>query len=348
MKYYPYFDLLRFVLASVVVLEHAGMVMPAFISGGLAVKVFFVLSGWLIGSILIRGEVSDLPRFFYNRALRIWAPYFVAIFLLYSVAWVKEGVGFHWVKYLLMDVTFTHQLFTFFPAASSEMPMGGSGSQFWSIAVEEQFYLLAPILIFGFRFGKDWRFWLAVTVLLQYFSSHFASIAMGVFFAIIYQKFDLEKIKIRFVFWAIVLVACAALLWGNFIPGGNFVISSLFATSLVLLLSVQGRPWMWAKLLGGISYPLYLNHWIGEFFVNALAKRIDFLGFINHPVFSWVFAVLFVVPLYVLVDQKVLKYRDSLFTKSRGVALAYTAYALVSFGVVSGYVMFKYIQPLFV
>lgn len=53
---YPWFDLLRFVLASIVVLGHAGFTFAPFLTGGLAVSVFFALSGWLIGGHPIANE----------------------------------------------------------------------------------------------------------------------------------------------------------------------------------------------------------------------------------------------------------------------------------------------------
>src|SRR6266508_6836356 len=75
---YPLFDWLRFVLASAVVLGHTKIITwsPA---GNLSVQVFFALSGWLIGGILLETKRDELPRFFFNRTTRIWLPYFFAI-----------------------------------------------------------------------------------------------------------------------------------------------------------------------------------------------------------------------------------------------------------------------------
>jgi peptidoglycan/LPS O-acetylase OafA/YrhL len=49
-------------------------VIPWDTAANLAVQIFFALSGWLIGGILLRTDVQDLPRFYFNRATRIWIP----------------------------------------------------------------------------------------------------------------------------------------------------------------------------------------------------------------------------------------------------------------------------------
>jgi peptidoglycan/LPS O-acetylase OafA/YrhL len=74
--YYPWFDWLRFGLALVVLFYLEGL-FKSFHAGNLAVQVFFALSGWLIGGILVKLQRKELPRFYVNRALRIW-PYAAA------------------------------------------------------------------------------------------------------------------------------------------------------------------------------------------------------------------------------------------------------------------------------
>ena len=132
---FPLLDWLRFVLASTVLLTHEGIKYGP-VNGGLAVAVFLALSGWLIGGILFKSDRGDLPRFFYNRATRIWAPYLTAIILLYGAAAAREGIDGNWLKYLFYDVTFTHYNFAEFPRASLEMPLKGTGNAFWSLSVE--------------------------------------------------------------------------------------------------------------------------------------------------------------------------------------------------------------------
>lgn len=74
--YFPLFDWLRIALAFVVLLSHDGLLKLWPQAGNFAVQVFFALSGWLIGGILLKLDKNELPKFYFNRAIRIWIPYF--------------------------------------------------------------------------------------------------------------------------------------------------------------------------------------------------------------------------------------------------------------------------------
>lgn len=108
------------------------------------VDVFFVLSGFLIGGIVLdhRKSPNFYPAFYARRTTRI----FPAYFLLVAAAFVPLGAfGIHAASGqipLAAYATFTANLFS------------ASGSHFsywlgplWSICIEEQFYLLAPIIL---------------------------------------------------------------------------------------------------------------------------------------------------------------------------------------------------------
>ena len=79
---------------------------------------------------------------------------------------------------LAYDVTFAHNWFAF---SVAHWPQGGDGFFFWSISVEEQFYLLAPIIIYTSHFGRSPALWGVVSaVLIAVGQPDFASIAAGV------------------------------------------------------------------------------------------------------------------------------------------------------------------------
>src|SRR6476620_9631556 len=124
---FPLFDWLRLILASVVALSHEGILGwgPA---GNFAVQVFFALSGWLIGGILLRTELRGLPRFYYNRGTRIWIPYVFAVATIYLLSALREPVTSHYFHCLFYDLTFTHNWFIEkIPAVVSLMPLQGTG-----------------------------------------------------------------------------------------------------------------------------------------------------------------------------------------------------------------------------
>lgn len=329
---YPLFDWLRFVLASIVVLGHAGIQFPTAFGGHMAVEVFFALSGWLIGGILLRTDRRELPRFFFNRSTRIWIPYALAIVLLYGVALLHEGASLFWFKYLLFDVTFTHQLFTIFPAALDEMPLDGSGNQFWSISVEEQFYLIAPLLILFVKQGKSLWIWLLIAIVLGAFESHFAAIALGVCAAIVESRtaFSASPV-IRWTAVAVAASSASVIIWTKLSLFGP-----IFAVAIVIALAKPGRRARLAQTAGGLSYPLYLNHWIGVFAVNFVSKRWLPLDFEIFVLVQYVLNIAVALALYFAVDRQVQLRRGTWYNDELGKRLALTSYALVGSGLILG------------
>lgn len=334
---YPLFDWLRFLLASIVVLGHTKALPPGPINGGLAVDVFFALSGWLIGGILLRTQRAELPRFFFNRATRIWIPYLAAVILLYSIAVLREGTSIFWFKYLFYDVTFTHNLFTIFPAASQEMPLKGSGNQFWSIGVEEQFYLFAPVIMFLVPAGKRIWPWLVVATGCLILGTHAAPITLGVIAAILQRDFGDWHVK-PVARLALLLVAAATLgslfIWQQ--TSLSVGLRSLFAISVVLLCAVEGERRTVAVFAGGISFPLYLNHWLPLAFTHGAMKNY----FPVHPtvegVIAYIGAVAFSVVAYWLIDRQILARRQQWYSHTLAIRLAVTAYVVMAIGIIGG------------
>ena len=333
---YPLFDWLRFALASVVVFGHAGFHAHALVNGSLAVDVFFALSGFLIGGILLSSGKGDLPRFFFNRSTRIWIPYVFAVFILYATALIKEGISVFWLEYLFYDLTFTHQIFTNFPQALSEMPLGGSGNQFWSISVEEQFYLVAPILILFVPQGQKLWLWICLAALLILGDRHFAPISLGVCAAICQRN---HQITGRIVIRRAALLSAAACLGIILWTGSVFVWNDIFAISLVIGLARPGKRSIAGEWAGGMSYPLYLNHWVGVFALNAVSKRLFEVDHGVIIVLQYIVNVVGALALYFLIDRNIQNHRARWFTPQRGKVLCATAYALVGIGTIGGLVL---------
>ena len=101
------------------------------------VQLFFALSGFLITRILIRGVSgrlgSDLRRYYFRRTLRIF-PLYYAIIALVGISGQLRDPGWF--------LTYTYNLRGFW--LSGLDPMLG---HFWSLCVEEQFYLLYPLAL---------------------------------------------------------------------------------------------------------------------------------------------------------------------------------------------------------
>jgi peptidoglycan/LPS O-acetylase OafA/YrhL len=146
--YMPQLDGLRALAVSGVVVSHFIPESSRYLNaGGMGVRLFFVLSGFLITGILLeaRASVDDgertvgtqLRRFYLRRFLRL----FPALALVIVCAWIAGVPEMRrsalWHASYLSNVYFA-RLGHF----------DGSVSHLWTLAVEEQFYLFWPLLLF--------------------------------------------------------------------------------------------------------------------------------------------------------------------------------------------------------
>jgi peptidoglycan/LPS O-acetylase OafA/YrhL len=334
------FDLLRFVLAFAVLIYHLG-VLPWVNAGNLAVQIFFALSGWLIGSILCNTRSYELNRFYFNRATRIWIPYFVTVGALYVAGLLHENVlplSSRWHEFLIYDVTFTHNWFTLRPTAAialSQMPLQGTGNHFWSIAVEEQFYLVAPVIVTLLPFGRKPAIWLVIAIVALMTRSWYASVSLGVLAATVVHAHPALHFRAltRALLVVAVLVTCAAMAVR---PGDYPYLAPLLSLSVVLLCSTPLRRSGITRLIGGISFPLYLNAWIGIFAFNAVAKRLGLSDGWLYEALLTATAVGVSTMSYCFVDRIVMANRNRYFTPRLGWVLAAVAYFLVTAGTIFG------------
>lgn len=161
MKYRNEIDGLRAIAVLPVMFFHAG---SSWFSGGfVGVDVFFVISGYLITSILFSEKAAgkfSLTRFYERRARRILPAMFVVILFCLPFAWLwmlphqlkefsQSLVG---VSVFSSNILFWKQS-GYFDASAELKPLLHT----WSLAVEEQYYLLFPIILIAlWRFNKRW------------------------------------------------------------------------------------------------------------------------------------------------------------------------------------------------
>ena len=339
--YFPLFDYLRFVLAALVVLGHSH-VMPD-TAAMISVRVFFALSGWLIGGILLRTQWRDVPRFFFNRATRIWIPYAAAIILLYGLSALLEHFTLRRAEIMFYDVTFTRYLFGSLPdfaAAAPSMAFHGGGIHFWSIGVEEQFYLIAPLIILLTWFGRSPIFWGVVSVALLIMRNDFAAITFGLAAATLQFRYGDWHLK----GWAVALLLFGAITSAMML--NNESSWPIFSICVVLLLARPSEKSAIGAVLGGISYPLYLNHPLGGFPSHSLVKHLLFL-LPAHDMLTALFGLVIGIIMYCLVDRPVIAMRNSYYTEARGRELRAAAYAIVGVGIAFGVTRWYVIPLLF-
>jgi peptidoglycan/LPS O-acetylase OafA/YrhL len=141
----PSLDGFRAVAALTVFVSHAGLghVVP----GGFGVTVFFFLSGYLITTLLRRELEQDgginFRHFYLRRAYRILPPMYLVLFSLLILC--LSGVISHNVTGggLAAQILQVSNYYLLYADASGLVPFTGI---FWSLAVEEHFYLLFPLL----------------------------------------------------------------------------------------------------------------------------------------------------------------------------------------------------------
>ena len=135
MSHRPQLDGLRFFAFLAVFLYHANQESVPW--GWAGVQFFFALSGFLITRILIQSESgvlsADLRRFYYRRTLRIFPLYYAMIVLVASTQQLNGTIWY---------VTYLYNIRAYFDRSLNNM-LG----HFWTLCVEEHFYLLFPLAL---------------------------------------------------------------------------------------------------------------------------------------------------------------------------------------------------------
>ncbi|MCY1137780.1 acyltransferase family protein [Actinoplanes sp. Pm04-4] len=166
----PDIEGLRAIAVVLVVLSHAGL--SRFAGGYVGVDVFFVISGFLITTLLIKeldrtGTVS-LRGFYARRAVRLLPVSTVVLVATVAAAWF-------WVPATRFASISTDALFSTFYGINWRLAYEGTDylnataapsplQHLWSLAVEEQFYLVWPLLLLAFWARR--RVLVALTVLV--------------------------------------------------------------------------------------------------------------------------------------------------------------------------------------
>ncbi|HJQ37771.1 MAG TPA: acyltransferase [Thermoanaerobaculia bacterium] len=297
MTYRPQLDGIRALAILIVLFAHFAPPQwtknPYASIGYLGVELFFVLSGFLITGILLgdreavaTGQYTrwrSMTRFYLRRAVRIFPTYYLVLAFALAAGLGITKSSFGWFAAYLTN----------FYIVRHGPP--GSSTHLWSLAVEEQFYLIWPMLVLFLR-GRLLPAALAAIGMGGLVFRHVAAfpyadyllfacldyLAAGAALALVFRR---SPAKLPLVLrWSLVVAAIAAAA-ALFVSGKTNWINTAFAALSVWLVGraatgfggpfgrwLQSPPMVY---VGRISYGLYLYH---LFIPEGLGKAAAFYG----------------------------------------------------------------------
>lgn len=260
--------------------------------GWVGVDLFFVLSGFLIGTILIRNKPSKryFSTFFVRRVVRIIPNYFLAVAIFVLICNLPYFTGSYfltgnnvipWWSYFAM----VHNIYM-----GALHNMGTDAMTItWSIGIEEQFYIVFPFIVYflkdkllpyvlgifviGSVIVRDMMpHWIPGYVLLP---CRLDGLSLGVLIAWLMQRVDLAAIVKRrlwiFIGLQVINVLYCGFMYykfGDLGPVKHTLFAFFFAVCLVFALTLKGSWYAaalrtrWLTWVGSISYSLYLFHFM--------------------------------------------------------------------------------------
>jgi peptidoglycan/LPS O-acetylase OafA/YrhL len=353
--YQPHLDGLRCLAIFGILFEHFGLPLPDLLRcGPLSVRFFFVLSGyfitlslWKVQSEIVaaRGtRVGSVFRFYLRRLLRIGPPFYLALAVGAFLGIDEVRTNFLWLATFQTNNYIAY--LGYWPSAISH---------FWSLAVQEQFYLLWPLVVLtlprrwfipamvGFiLFGLAFRIFCIATATsaLTRWVTIFGSIdsfAVGALVAYLRQTHLLEKMRnlSKTVLFAMPLAAFGCFFLGhalmtlredNMFLALTESVDAVFLAWLVAMAiggidGIWGRILGWAPIvyLGRISYGIYVYH---VFVIVALSPFLATWGLSEEHAVLGRAAVLIAVTLALaslswhFLEQPFLAWKDAI--KPRG------------------------------
>lgn len=296
MQYRPEIDGLRGIAVLLVLLFHSGL--PFFSGGFVGVDVFFVISGYLITSIILHDIQNNRFSYvnFYERRIRRILPALYVMSLLVLIVLLFTQVPTDLIKSaktLLFALLFSSNIFFW---RTTDYFSGDSDFEYflhtWSLGVEEQFYFIFPLIILLFARKKHYLLWLSLAAFVVSFGIsvyatydyHWAAYYLlpsrawqmmaGAILAITASSVVRLNVDSRWLstlsLMAILFIFLPAIFYSKEtrFPGFAALWPTLGAALIVFLGLIGCRGWIIRFLgaaplrsVGLISYSLYLWHW---------------------------------------------------------------------------------------
>lgn len=343
--YIPALDGLRAISVMIVAISHAGFTS---IPGGFGVSVFFFLSGFLITTLLLGEHAKtgtiDIRQFYIRRFLRLMPPLLVTLAVAYGLFFLGVIDGAVSWAGLASQVFYFANYFSIFMDGGNHIPAGTG--VLWSLAVEEHFYIIFPVLMLVLlQKSKDrrliagvlgavciavllWRFYLVGSPGFIAERTYYAtdtrvdSIIFGCILALAFNPLDAKAPqRMTWMHWLVMALALGTLMATFLVRNGVFretVRYTLQGLALMPLFYCAIRwsnqlpfAWLntkWLMVLGTYSYAIYLIHHVA---IMALTQNIPQLT--GRPLLTFFFAMTLAIGFAALID----KYVDPYFRMLR-------------------------------
>jgi peptidoglycan/LPS O-acetylase OafA/YrhL len=282
-----------------------------FANGNLGVNFFFVLSGFLITYLLIEekklnGQI-DIRKFWIRRILRIWPLFYLCVaigFFIFPILKAAFGQQPNETASIGYYLTFTNN----FDFIKKGLPDASILGVLWSVAVEEQFYFIWPIILYLLPIKK---YWIAFSVVIVFsliyraisnnYNAHeyhtlscVGDMAIGAFGAWLIltnmnfrkQIQNLNSVYISLVYISFFLIF---LYRDEFLIDKNLFLDIIERPVIAIIISMIILEQSFTKKsffkmskfklltkLGTISYGLYCLHFIGILTATTLTRRFSF------------------------------------------------------------------------
>jgi peptidoglycan/LPS O-acetylase OafA/YrhL len=301
-KFRPDVQGMRAIAIFLAVVYHAGV--PGFSGGYVGIEVFFVISGFVITGLLLREQEAtghtSLRSFYGRRARRIIPAATLVIIVTVIVTYHSLGplvghetaVDGQWAALFLANVHFEAVHTNYLVAQAPPSPL----LNYWSLGVEEQFYIVYPtlfLLIGWWARKRSFRARLTVILVTVIVASYTFSIvytsvnSQGAYYSLLTRSWELALGGLIAVHgrrlqqipqaWAaigswvgltVIMVSSITLTGSSQYPGALVAIPTLGAGLVVAAGAAEPR-WGVERLLrrrtfqflASISFPLYLWHW---------------------------------------------------------------------------------------
>ena len=351
MKYIPEFEGLRGVLSIMVVIGHLYPPLGYWFWGSM--DIFFAMSGFLIGSLLMSNQ--HRPGFYQNyalrRILRLWPAYYLVVLASIAAYFIfqaktstpswQPGLGTLQYLFFLQNIELLGS-----SAATANQGYISFLGHTWSVALEEQAYVLIPLICVMLARSRKPRLWAGVlfvaaaavgivgrkfihdsSITLPFRSDSFFA---GLFLATVlhHARGQISNIFIRtaWFFFCIAGMALAAAYATNdefplVVQSSNLVsigiaLFAVFGTAAIaLILAYQGSPVLLPLrhrvpvLLGQMSYSTYLWHIPIIWYSNRVLPSIEGIPTSLRLLVQLVLCFLAAYAAYLIVERPMIAYR---------------------------------------